>query len=278
MHRLLRLPFLLFAVLLSAKLAGAQLPFYTDDPVVTESGKLHFEFFNEYDALQSSQFPDLRQNTTNFKLNYGLLHNLELDIDAPYLSILRATGVQSSTGMGDTNMGVKWEFHKASKNSRLPALAASFYVEFPTGDTHKQLGSGLEDYWLNFIVQVPTSEKTRINANFGYLFAGNTSTGVLGIETARGHVYTGGASVLHDFTPRLTLGIEAYGGLSSNDVLGRSQLQFLAGGQYAIRNCLAVTFGVLGGKYVASPRIGGQVGFSMDFPDVFQRRSERDSN
>jgi hypothetical protein len=278
MHRLLRLPFLLFAVLFGAKLAGAQLPFYTDDTAVTESGKLHSEFFDEYDTLQSSQFPNLRQNTANFKLNYGLPHNLELDIDSPYLSILRATGVQSSTGIGDTNMGVKWEFHKASKDSRLPALGASFYVEFPTGDTHKQLGSGLEDYWLNFIVQVPTSEKTRINANFGYLFAGNTSTGVLGIETTRGHVYTGGVSVLHDFTPRLTLGIEAYGGLSSNDVLGRSQLQFLAGGQYAIRHGLAVTFGVLGGKYVASPRIGNQVGFSMDFPDVFRRGSEGDSN
>ena len=175
-------------------------------------------------------------------------------------------------------MGVKWEFHRPSRDSRLPALGASFYAEFPTGDTHMQLGSGLEDYWLNFIVQVPLSDKTRINANFGYLFAGNTTTGVLGIETTRGHVYTGGVSVLHDFTSRLTLGIEAYGGLSSNDALGRSQLQFLAGGQYAIRNGLAVTFGMLGGKYIASPRIGGQMGFAVDFPDVLGRKSERDSN
>jgi hypothetical protein len=85
-------------------------------------------------------------------------------------------------------------------------------------------------------------------------------------------------SVLHDFTSRLTLGIEAYGGLSSSDVLGRSQLQFLAGGQYAVRNGLAVTFGILGGKYIASPRIGGQIGLSVDFPDVFGRGSERDTN
>ena len=113
---------------------------------------------------------------------------------------------------------------------------------------------------------------------FGYLFAGNTSTGAMGIKTTRGHVYTGGVSVLHDFTSRLTLGIEAYGGLSSSDVLGRSQLQFLAGGQYAVRNGLAVTFGILGGKYIASPRIGGQIGLSVDFPDVFGRGSERDTN
>src|SRR6266478_7936126 len=99
-----------------------QLPFYTDDPAVTERGKWHFEFFNEIDALQSSQFPDLRQNTANLKLNYGLPHNLELDVDAPYLSVARATGTQSSNGVGDTNLGVKWNFHKASQNSCLPAL------------------------------------------------------------------------------------------------------------------------------------------------------------
>jgi Putative MetA-pathway of phenol degradation len=273
---LLLLP--LLAALVVTQPALAQLPFYTDDPAVTERGKLHFEFFNEIDALQSSQFPDLRQNTANFKLNYGLPHNLELDLDSPYLSVLRDSSVQSSKGMGDTNLGIKWEFHKASQDSRLPNLGASLYVEFPTGDTKKQLSSGLTDYWLNFIAQKPLSDRTRINLNFGYLFAGNTSTGAIGIETTRGHVYTGGVSILHDFTPRLTLGIETYGGLSSSDALGRSQLQFLAGGLYTLRNGFALSFGLVGGKYEASPRIGGQIGFAIDFPAVLRQRSDRASN
>jgi len=278
MRRLPPLLLFLIAALVEAVPTSAQLPFYTDDPTVTERGKWHFEFFNEIDALQSSQFPDLRQNTANLKLNYGLPHSLELDVDSPYLSVLRETGVRSSKGIGDTNLGVKWEFYKASQPLHLPNLGASLYVEFPTGNRQKQLSSGLTDYWLNFIAQEPLSEKTRININLGYLFAGNTSTGVLGIETTRGHVYTGGASILHDFTPRLTLGIESYGGLSSNDALGRSQLQFLAGGLYALRDGLALSFGLLGGKYEASPRIGGQIGFSIDFPAVFRQRSGRESN
>jgi len=152
-------------------------------------------------------------------------------------------------------------------------LAASLYIEFPTGDTREQLGSGLIDYWLNFIVQQPLSDKTRINANFGFLFAGNTSTGVLGIQTTRGHVYPGGLSLLHDFTPRLTLGGEIYGGIADNRGLGRSQLQGLVGGQYAIRNGMTFDFGLLGGKYIASPRIGAQIGFSLDFPDVLHPSS-----
>jgi hypothetical protein len=263
------LPILLGTACASWPLLG-QLPFYTDDPAVTEPGKWHFEFFNEFDALQRPQYPNLQQNTVNYKLNYGLPHNLELDVDAPYLAIYRALQTPSSTGAGDTNLGVKWEFHKESKSDRLPALGASFYVEFPTGDASQQLGSGLVDYWLNFITQKSLSDKTRINGNAGYLFAGNTSTGALGITTVRGHVFAGGVSLMHDFTPRLTLGAEVYGGITSNGSLGRSQLQGMLGGSYGIRNGLAFSFGLLGGEFIASPRLGGQIGFAVDFPDVLR--------
>jgi hypothetical protein len=243
----------------------AQQPFFTDDPAVTSPGKMHFEFFNEFDGLQSSEFPNLRQNTTNFKVNFGLPHGLELDIDAPYLSISRAIGSQDSVGPGDTNLGVKWNFRPASQTSRSPVLATSLYIEFPTGNSQEQLGSGLTDYWLNFIAQQPLTDKTRVNINLGFLFAGNTSTGVVGIQTTRGHVYTGGLSVLHDFNPRLTLGGEVYGGVADDSGLGRSQLQVLTGGLYQIRNGFSLTFALLGGKFAGSPRIGGQFGFAADF-------------
>jgi hypothetical protein len=249
---------------------AAQLPFYTDDPAVTEPGKFHFEFFDEFDALQL-QYPNIRQNTANYRLNYGLPHNLELDVDVPYLAILRAVGTPDAFGGGDTNLGIKWEFHKESRGSRVPAVGASLYIEFPTGDSSRQLGSGLIDYWLNGIAQKSLSDRTRMNANVGYLFAGNTSTGALGIETARGHVFAGGLSILHDLTKRLTLGGEVYGAYTNNGDLGRSQLQFMIGGQYEVRRGMTFDFGALGGKYIASPRAGAQVGFSVDFPDVFKK-------
>jgi hypothetical protein len=258
-----------------AGVARAQLPFYTDDPAVTSRGKLHFEFFNEYDSLHGSQFPDLDQNTANFKINFGLPYRLELDFDAPHLSIYRAPIVPSASGMGDADLGIKWNFHTARPGSHAPALAASLYIEFPTGDSKKQLSSGLTDYWLNFIIQEPISSATRINVNAGFLFAGNTSTGAIGIATTHGHVFTGGASLLHDLNSRWTLGAEVYGGIADNDALGRSQLQGMLGGQYNIRGGLAVSFGFIAGKYEASPRIGGQLGLSMDFPDLFRRANHK---
>jgi hypothetical protein len=246
----------------------AQLPFYTDDTGVTDKGKFHFEFFNEYDSLQL-QHPNLTQNTANAKLNYGLPHNLEIDVDSPYLAIYRTAGSQPSRGVGDTNLGVKASFRKESPDSHLPSLAASFYVELPTGDASQQLGSGLSDYWLNLIAQKSLSPKTRLTANLGYLFAGNTSTGALGTQNTRGHVFPAGLSLLHDFSPSLTLGAELYGAYTENGNLGKAQLQFMAGGQYQVRHGLSLCLGILGGRYVASPRVGGQVGFAVDFPEVF---------
>ena len=265
---------LLFLALCVAAIPGkcsAQMPFYTDDPAVTEKNVLHFEFFNEYDGLQSSQFPNLNQNTANFKANYGLPHNLEADVDVPYLNINRSAGNLGSSGGGDTNLGLKWEFLHSRKGRHRPAMATSFYLELPTGDVQQQLGSGQADYWLNTVAQEPFSDTTRITGNFGFLFAGNTSTGVLGTQNTRGHVYTAGLSLTHDFTPRLTLGAEVYGGIADAGGLGRNQLQGLGGGFYQLRNGLSVTFAVLGGKYEASPRIGGQLGFAVDFP-AFQHK------
>ncbi len=258
--------FLLGCALWGADAALAQMPFYTDNADVTDQGTLHFEFFNEYDSLQSAQYPDLRQNTFNYKANYGFPHGLELDVDAPLLAIYRAPGTQASSGPGDTDMGIKWNFLKSTRPLSVPALSASLYIEFPTGDAKQELGSGLADYWLNSIAQEPLTDKTRLNANFGFLFAGNTSTGVIGTRNTRGHVYTGGLSLLHDFSPRLTLGAEAYGAVANDKSLGKDQLQALAGGWYQLNNRLAVTFALLGGSHIASPRIGGQIGFEADVP------------
>ena len=268
MSRSLPVEMLLLSMFLGSGPLHAQMPFYTDDPAVTAPKKLHVEVFDEFDGLQSSQFPDLRQNTANVRLNFSPLSRLELDVDVPYLAIYRAPGSQASRGVGDTNLGAKWNLREATPDSALPALAVSFYVEFPTGDSRQELGSGLTDYWLNFILQRPLSEATRINVNLGLLFAGNTSTGAVGIQTRRGQVYTGGFALLHDVTPRLTLGGELYGGISDGAGQDKTQLQAMLGAQYAIRDGLTLCLGVLGGKYGATPRIGGQIGISIDFPDV----------
>ncbi len=252
---------------------SAQQPFITDDTAVTDRGAWHVEFFNEMDLLQRAQFPNLRQNTANFKINYGLPFNLEIDFDSPFLGIFRAADslLATSAGIGDTNMGIKWNFHKEAAGSRMPALSATFYVEFPTGNTDKELGSGLSDYALNLIAQKHLSAATRLTVNSGLIFSGNSSTGVIGIQGTRGRVYTGGASLVREFTPKWAFGIEVYGGYTNNDGLSKSQLQTTLGGQYTVREGMTFDFGVIAGRYVASPRIGVTVGVSVDLPGALKR-------
>jgi hypothetical protein len=258
-----------FLLVLCSSCSWAQAPFYTDDTGVTEAGTLHIEVFDEIDGLQSAQYPDLRQNTANFKINVGLPYRLEFDIDAPYILINRSSEEHDSHGVGDTNLGLKWVMHQSAADSHVPTIAASFYVEFPTGDAAQELGSGETDYWLNFIAQEALSESTRMNVNLGILFAGNTSTGVVGIETTRGQVYIGGLSVLHDYSDKFTLGAEVYGGISGNNGLDRTQLQTMVGAQYAINDHLSLFLGVIAGTFTGSPRVGGQVGFAIDAPHLF---------
>jgi hypothetical protein len=52
----------LLSIVCVAPVAGQAL-FYTDDPAVTDRGKWHFEFFDEIDALQHPQYPNLKQNS-----------------------------------------------------------------------------------------------------------------------------------------------------------------------------------------------------------------------
>ena len=99
-----------------------------------------------------------------------------------------------------------------------------------------------------------------------YPFAGNTSTGVEGITTTRGHVVTFGASVTRAVTDTVRLGGEITAAATTNFDLDRGQFQVLLGGNLAVRTNLSLDVGILAGHFAASPRYGIQIGVSRDFP------------
>jgi hypothetical protein len=247
--------------------ARAQQPFVTDDADVTDKGKFHLEFSNEFDLLQPAAFPGRRQNTATVELDYGLLKDVELDVQAPLIAIYNARGTSPRTafGLGDTRLSVKYNFLKERDGSRRPALAVSFGVELPTGDADTQIGSGVTDYILNGIVQKALTKRTTWRVNGGVIFSGNTKTGAVGVGT-RGPVYTGGTSFVRKFTHRLDLGAEVTGAFTGSADPGQKQLQAQVGGHFRPRgDKLSIDFGVIGGRFDASPRLGAQLGFSLDF-------------
>ena len=246
--------------------ARAQQPFVTDDADVTPRHKLHFEFSNEFDWLQRSAFPSLRQNTADFELDYGLFENVEIGFESPVLTIVndRSGPFRSATGIGDSNISLKYNFLKEREGSRRPALAIVLNLELPTGDTSRQLGSGLSDFNINGILQKSITKKTVFRFNSGVLFSGNETTGELGLR-ARGLVLTGGASLVRSFTPKLDLGVEVNGARAKNADLGKGRLMFSFGGNYGLSDKMSFDFALVAGRFTASPRVGVQVGISVDF-------------
>ena len=266
--RWLRWTFFIVFGLLSWSSVNAQIPFYTDDADTMAKEKFHIEFFNEHDWLQKSSLPGKRQNTSNFTLNYGLTDRIELDINAPFIKISneRQSMLGNPSGIGDTQFGAKIRLRDEREGSRLPAMSVVFYVEAATGSTRKQIGSGLVDYWLYGVLQKSLTKRTMGRLNGGVLFAGNDSTGLIGIHGARGQVFTGNGSLVRDFTPKLKLGVELFGGVTNNFNLSRGQLEGQIGGSYAVRKNFAFTFGLLGGRFPASPSVGIHLGFAYDLP------------
>lgn len=259
--------FVLAALIVMPHAAVAQQPFYTDDADVTGRHRFHIEVANEIDWLQTASYPNLRQNTANAKFAYGLVSNLEIGFDNQLIAISNAPVTvlpRLAFGYGDLDLSVKWNFLKEQPGFWHPALAGSFNLEVPTGDARKQLGSGLTDYYLNLIAQKSLNKTTKLRLNGGFVFAGNTLTGAIGVN-ARGTVFTGAASVVHDFTARLKLGGELTGAMTSNFNLGRGQLQVQFGGNYELKKDFTLDFGVIAGRFEASPRAGLQVGFSKNF-------------
>ena len=147
---------------------------------------------------------------------------MEIGIAAPVLTIFNASGPnpRTVTGVGDMNLSVKYNFRKEQENSRVPALTLAFNLELPTGDIRRQLGSGLADFYLNGILQKSLNQRTKLRLNSGILFSGSESTGVIGIKR-RGTVYTGGGSLIRQFTPKLQLGVELTGAMTSDFQLGK---------------------------------------------------------
>ena len=256
------LSYVVFIFLLAAN-AEAQQPFYTDDAEVTNARDVHFELSNEFDVLQRSSYPNLRQNTTVYRLYYGLTSHIEIGVDSPVIGIFNAPSgsYRRPFGPGDTNVSTKYNIHQENQDSKIPALSLSMNIEIPTGDKKRQLGSGLVDYWLYGIAQKAITDRTVVHVNTGILFAGDTSTGVIGIQT-RGRAFTAGLSVVRDFGPNLKFGAELFAAITDKFVLHRGQLQSLIGGNYAVKKDTTLDFGIVGGHFLASPRIGIQFGVS----------------
>jgi hypothetical protein len=257
-----RLSILAGLLLSCAGISSAQQPFVSDDAEVTARREWHFEYANTFVVLQKNSYPNLRQDTSNFVIQYGLFEHVEVNLDFPLIAIINArnSGMPSVFGLGDIDFAVKWNLVAEKPGLGHPAFTVSAAVEFPTGDEKRQLGSGLTDYSINTVLQKTVSD-TVLHANAGIQFRGNTLTGAVGIRTP-GRILIGGLSAARDFSRRLRLGLDLNGAEVHDGGRVEKQLQLTAGGNYALLRDVTLDFGAFAGWYDA-PRVGVILGLSL---------------
>jgi hypothetical protein len=123
------------------KFAWAGPPFVTDDPEPVE-----FRHWEIYLAAQYKHDRDQDSSTLpHLEINYGAIPNVQIHLIAP-LVYVKPEGSGSQYGYGDTELGVKFRF--IQEKDYIPQVGIFPMVEFPTGDSDKDLGNGRTQYFL----------------------------------------------------------------------------------------------------------------------------------
>jgi hypothetical protein len=257
--------FLFLAVLFLPVAALSQQPFVTDDTDTVPKGNLEIELMNEFDRLHTFAWPETYQNNASVELTYGVTKNIEVGVAATFLSVYARQAPRAIGGIGDTSIAVKYNFRHDKEHSYLPAMAMSIFVQLPTGNYMRGLGSGVTNIGVNYMAQKAISRKSTVRVNGGFLFAGNTIVGQLGILSVRGHIFTGGASYVRTITRKLQLGAEFYGAVTSQFQLSAGQQQVRFGGNYGVSKRNTIDFALVAGRYSASPKFGFVIGLTHTF-------------
>lgn len=266
------------ALLLSVAGVRAQQPFVTDDTDTVEKGKMELEVLNEFDRLHRFDYPETYQNETEATLTFGIGKRVEFAVAGTFLSIYSAEAPRSIGGIGDTEFELKYNFRKDKEHSYLPAMAVSFMVQAPTGKASRGLGSGVTNVGVKYLAQKQIGEKNTVRVNGGYLFAGNTIVGDLGITSIRGHIFTGSASYVREINDKLQLGAEISGTETTKFQLSEGQLQVRFGGNYQITKKTSIDVAIAAGKYSASPRFALLIGITRDLGSFIPHKHDKQAD
>ncbi|MDO3376862.1 transporter [Geoalkalibacter halelectricus] len=252
---------MLFALgLVAAQTARAIQPLVTDDADTEGKGGILVEFSNElsFDRQKiDGETLRARDNETTLTLSYGLLDNLDLILEVPYLHARAkfAGETESENGLGDLGLEVKWRFH----DSNLAALALVPAITLPTGDEDRGLGSGKVSYGLTFIA---TKEFDPIDVHLNLGYAHNRFKLVEDRVENRRDIWSASVAAVHDLTPRLDLVADI--GIERHEVKGSSLHPAfgLAGLVFALRENLDLDAGVKFGLSRSEPDFALLVGLT----------------
>ena len=216
-------------ILVTHSFAGP--PFLTDDPEPVDYQHWEAYLFSLGDlsgGRYSIEGPAV-------EVNYGVLPDTQLHLIVP-MTTAGGGGSAALSGLGDTEFGIKYRF--VHETNGWPQIGIFPFVEFPTGDSNRGLGSGRTWFQLPLWAQKSWGPWTTYGGGGVVL---NSAPG------ERNHPY-GGWQLQREFGKHMTLGGEFFGeGRDADDDKGFAAFNF--GGAYNVSEHFSLLFS--GGHSIA---------------------------
>lgn len=215
-------PVLFFLLFISIPTAVfAERPFQvTETAIPTERGTYRVEGGFLFDRSAS----DKKKTQIGVNLRYGLIQNLEFDLEIPYL--FAESNGQKKNKQGDILLNTKIRFIKGRAANPL-SIAGQMIIKFPTAGENKVLDtSGVVD--VGFLA-IASKEFTPVTAhiNFGYFFIGNPAGQKDSSDQLRYALAL--ELAIEDASPIKLLG-ELYGRANTGSASDDKDVMILAGG------------------------------------------------
>jgi hypothetical protein len=199
--------------------AQAGPPFLTDDPEPVDYRHSEFYVFGTYDNAS-----DGRSVTgPALEFNYGVAPEVQLHIVMPFMRV-SPDGASSESGLGDTELGVKYRF--VDETGARPQIGIFPVVEVPTGSASRGLGNGRAWYRLPLWIQKSWDPWTTYG---GMGYAVNHAPGMQ-------NSWFGGWLLQRDLSEQLTLGGEVFW-QGAETLGGQGTTLVNLGGYYNISAC-----------------------------------------
>ena len=202
--------------------AQAGPPLLTDDPETP--GNRHWEINL---AMTLSQTPESRLfGIPLLDVNYGLGERLQLKAEVPWLALQDRHGGATHSGLGSTNLGVKWRFIDKDK------FAMSTYPQIEFRTSASSVKNGLVEGGAELRLPVEVSRefgKTALVGEIAYQ-----------IVQRQKDEWIYGCAVEHKITKRFELLGEVHG--ESKGELAENEVIFDIGGRYEITKRYTLLF------------------------------------
>lgn len=189
-------------------------------------------------------------------LRYGLITNLDFEVEVPYLFTEQPSGRES--GLGDLHMKTKVRFLKGREANPL-SLSALLDVKFPSASRDKGLGTGEADVGLVGIASKAFFPAT-VHLNLGYTFVGKPP----GQDLRDAFRYALAVEIQTELTGLQWVG-ELSGQTDRHTAVSRGRLDVMAGAVVEVMRELFFDMSLLFGLTENSPDYGISVGSSYRF-------------